>query len=138
LFDSSTGIYSGINISTTAGLIRGPAHYGDNDPVGPGNEFVLEAVPNASTLAAGDPFLAMLWSMALTDAGGTVPIFTGQDGYAFETVITGNLPLGSVVSGDPKDIRYISGGAVTTVPEPGCSIMICALGLLGARAQQRK
>ena len=77
VYDADTNVYSDMFIATTNGSERTGAIYGD---VINGGSTAFSAVPNADFPSlVSSPNLMLMFASALTDAGGIVDVFIGQE-----------------------------------------------------------
>jgi hypothetical protein len=135
VFDADPGVFSNIDITTSVNGSFG-AVYGTPNPVSPGNSTLLIALaafpPLASDLT-GVPALALNFSTALTNLGGTIDIIPRQPGFSFEAQCAS--PSCSGPTGPLRDVT--SGQVTTSVPEPG-TLALFGLSLAGIGAMRRK
>jgi PEP-CTERM motif len=125
--DSNTGLATAFNISTTAGSILNSAfnYTASNSQI----FFIQNAFSPQSFIVVTNPFdryinLAFVNSLAV---GGVNPLRLGPPiNGSWECLNCGNL-------------RSITGGVATSVPEPAAwALMIAGFGLVGAAARRRQ
>lgn len=125
-FDTSTNTYSNISITTTGGTANAGSTYGVPDPAnGGGNATVLIAVASAMVDYTDTPFLAFVWTSALTDLGGAVAI-DPLAYYTFESLCS-DVSCASVGGPSiPEYRRLVSGSAISTIISPPSEVPLPA------------
>lgn len=123
LYDADTSAMTGFDVTTTAGVALPGAHYVDLNgdfPPYPSNSFAV-TIPAALPLPPNAPFLALQFQSALSNAGGTINLLAGGEGFCSNSTCS----LGSYR-------RFFNGGTVVgvQVPEPSILSML----FLGAGA----
>ena len=139
VFDADIGTggsFLSIDITTFDNIGNSIATYGDPLPLSPGNNIVLIAIPD-DTVAdlTNEPFLALNFEFALTNAGGLIDILPGFDpNFSFESVcISANC--GSFSTGI-DNLREVTAGQVAA-PEPG-TLALFGIGLVGLGIMSRR
>lgn len=130
-YDASTNAISSANIVTTAGSVRGGATYQIGSPaVQPAlADFIDQALP---VIVGTTDRLDFFLFAAMTDAGGTIGIRQGQE---FSCISSGC----SFTTGQEAGLNLrVSGGEITTVPEPGSLALLGAAGIALALAKRRR
>ena len=124
LYDADTSTMTGFDVTTTAGAALSGAHYVDLNgdfPPYPSHSFAV-TIPAAPPLPPNSPFLALQFQSALSNAGGTINLLSGGEGFCLDSVCS----LGSYR-------RVFNGGSVVgvKVPEPGVlSLLVLGVGAL--------
>jgi hypothetical protein len=131
VFDAATNTYSAIDVTTTGGTIIPNETWtnwvGFGASQGPGIACCLGVVDTTATNQTGANALNLIFSTALTDAGGTIPIFETQQGTCNVANCSGYFPYAANPSGINQSV---TGYVVASVPEPG-TLMLLATGLFG-------
>jgi hypothetical protein len=132
VFNANTDIYSSIDVTTTGGTIIHDGTWtnwvGFGASFGPGIACCLGLVDTTLTNQTGANLLNLLFSTALTNAGGTIPISSTQQGTCNDANCISYSPYAT----DPSNgnNNNVTGYVVSSVPEPG-TLMLLATGLLG-------
>jgi len=131
VFDADTGVYSSINIITTAGSTLSGDSYGVPFPPYGGNEEIMLAVPEALADLTGSLVLAVTWADLLTNAGGSV--------YAdlMESLVAEFICLDATCFKVDSARFLVSGFITSEVPLPA-ALPLFAAGLAGVASLRRR
>jgi hypothetical protein len=129
VFDADTNTYSAIDITTSGGTIIPNETWtnwvGFGASFGPGINCCLGLVDTALANQTGANLLNLVFMTGLTDAGGTIPISSTQQGTCNDANCNGFTPY---ATGGTNN--RVTGDVVSSTPEPG-TLMLLATGLLG-------
>jgi PEP-CTERM motif-containing protein len=131
VFDADTSTYSAIGITTSGGSIIPNETWtnwvGFGASYGPAISCCLGVVDTTLTNQTGANLLNLIFMTGLTDAGGTIPISSTQQGTCNDANCNSFTPYATNPSGTNSDV---TGYVVSSTPEPG-TLMLLATGLLG-------
>lgn len=127
--DADTGALTAFDLTTTGGTLRGGFHYdGTNSVKFFDNFFSTNSFVIMFNIPSGSPYINLAFDAALTSATSTAYLRTG--GYAAD---------GSWECDNCSNLRNITGGYVTAVPEPASyGMLLAGLGLISYAATRRK
>ena len=127
VFDADTNVFSDIFIATTNGAVRTGALYG---AAVAGSAGAFSLVPAVFPNLTFSPNVAAMFAAALTNAGGTVGVFLGQESTCESADCN--------ILGDP--MRHLESGAfVQAVPIPTAfSLFLSGLVAFGLIARRKR
>ncbi|MES1258603.1 MAG: PEP-CTERM sorting domain-containing protein [Acidobacteriota bacterium] len=131
-FDADTGVYSAIDLHTTSGSIFGGADYAFVYPLSSADALV--ATTFSATDLAGTQLVELIFTVPLTNAGGTIDLSLVIEGLCTDSSCNGTDNVRGMIG-----VGTVTTSAATT-PEPATSALVLggAVAVAGIRRRTKR